>query len=101
MRKSLLDIAAAVRDVPYPRPLPDTIQHLHCYVLDSGHCILAVPEVFLGKADNDYSDYEVPLPVKYVLEKGWKAIPNTDSISVRVPYDPIFGATVPGKYSEW
>ena len=101
MRKSLSDIACMVRDIPYPYPLPSAIQHLHCYLLDSGHCILAVPEEFLGKADKDYSDYEIGLPVKYVLDKGWKYIAGTDSISVSVKYDSVYGAIVPEEYSEF
>ena len=101
MRKSLQDIASMLRSTPYHSPLPDDIKHLHYYITDSGHCILAVPTVFLDKAASDPMDYEVPLPVRYVLEKGWKPIPGTDSISVDVVYDDIFGAMVPEEYDEW
>lgn len=90
MRKSLQDIAHMVKDVPYPKQLPDEISHLHCYISDSGHCILCIPKVFMPRISSGFSEYEVPLPVRYVLEKGWEPVEGTDAICVDVPYDNIF-----------
>lgn len=102
MRQSLQDIAAMVRDIPYPKPLPAELAHLHAYITDAGHCILSVPAVFANEAAaRGYELYEVPLPVRYVLAKGWKRIQGTDSILVEVPYSMDFGAMVPDGYDEF
>ena len=102
LRKSLLDTAHMVKDVPYKKPLPIALIPLHAYVIDTGHCIMSVPEVFLEQAIQKGCElYEVPLPVRYVLEKGWKAIDGTDAICVDVPYDKNFGAMVPDGYEEF
>lgn len=101
MRKSLQDIAHIVKPIQYPSPLPAEIAHLHCYVMDSGHCILAIPECLLAEAKDEPELYEVPLPVKYVIEMGWRALPGTDCITVDVPYDEFFGAKVPEGFEEW
>lgn len=102
MRKSLQDIAFMVREKPYPVPLPKEIAHLHCWVTDSGHCILCIPEAFRDRVTTDnYSDYEVPLPVRYVLGTGWSTLPGTDAVLVPVPYDRNLGALVPSGYEEF
>lgn len=101
MRESIKDIASMVRPIPYPAKLPDGIEHLHCYLVDSGHCILAVPEVFLAEIGDNPMRYEVALPAKYVIETGWRPIAGTDSISVPVEYNDMFGAIVPDGYEEW
>lgn len=91
MRKSLADIQHMVRNIPYPHPLPDDIAHLHTYVIDQGHCILSVPQVFLMEAQGAGMDmYELPLPVRYVLQKGYWI--KDGYCIVDVPYDPTFGA---------
>ena len=102
LRKSLQDISFMVRDVSYPHPLPIALIPLHAYVTDTGHSIMAVPECFAKDALRDGCElYEIPLPVRYVLEQGWKPIPGTDSISVSVPYDENMGAMVPDGYEEF
>ena len=102
MRKSLEDIAFMVRDIPYPKALPQAIAHLHAYIADAGHCVLAVPRALLPEAlRGDVTMYELPLPVKYVLAMGWEAIDGTDSIAVDVSYDPMLGASVPDGYEEF
>lgn len=101
MRDSLKDIAFMLKNIPYPKELPDDISHLHCYVSDGGHSILAVPQPLMDEAKGRYTLYEVPLPVKYVLEKGWQHIDDTDCIAVDVPYNNTFGAEVPDGYEEF
>jgi len=101
MRKSLQDISFMVRDIPYPGPLPMELVPLHCYVTDVGHSILAVPECLLASIQGDPMMYEVPLPAKFVIQNGWRAIPGTDSISVDVEYDDMLGAVVPDGYDEF
>ena len=101
-RKSLRGISHMLRDIPYKKPLPVPLIHLHVYVADAGHCLMAVPAVFVSDAVREgCENYEVPLPVRYVLEKGWKPIAGTDAIAVSVPYDNTFGAEVPEGYEEY
>jgi hypothetical protein len=45
------------------------------------------------------SDYEVPVPVKYVLENGYKV--HEDCIEVEAPYSSTFGLVVDDSYTEW
>ncbi len=101
-RKSMEDIRHMIRDIPYPAKLPAEIAHLHYYVLDAGHSIVCVPRTFLPfiTAYNT-ADFEVPIPVKYVLEKGWEKIPGTDSVSVDVPYNDMLGVVLPDGYDEF
>ena len=87
-----------VRDVPYPGEIPQALAHLHAWLEDSGHSIMAVPKVFLDKARKEGCWlYEVPLPVRYVLAAGWEPIEGTDGIAVDVPYDSMMGAMVPDR----
>lgn len=101
MRKSLQDIAFMVRDIPYPGTIPEELAHLHCYISDSGHCILAIPEPLIAEMIEEPYMYEVAMPVKYVLKAGWRPLYGTDSIVVPVGYDPAIGALVPAGYDEF
>ena len=100
LRRSLQDIAFMVREKPYPGAIPAEIRHLHCYLLDAGHSILAVPKPLMDEAREDPVMYETPLPVKFVLAKGWEEIPGTDCICVDVPYDSNLGVMVPPEFQE-
>ena len=99
VRKSLQDIAAMVDKRPCLQlRIPPELQPYHYYTLDGGHCIVCVPVCFLGEARaRGMDDYEVPVPAKYVLEKGYRI--EGGYIIVDVPYDSTFGVTVPDKYS--
>ena len=102
MRESMKDIAFMVKNVAYPGAIPEEVAHLHYYVSDSGHCLVCVPKVFEEEAiERGVARYEVPLPVKYVLEKGYRFIPGTDAIVVDVKYDDDFWAMVPDGYDEF
>ncbi len=102
LRDSLKDIPHMVRDISYPAPLPMALVPLHAYVTDTGHSIMAVPEAFVKDALRDGCKwYEIPMPVRYVLETGWKPIPGTDAVSVPVPYDENMGALIPDGYEEY
>ena len=101
MRKSLQGIENMVRPIPYHGTLPDEIKHLHYYISDSGHCIMAIPRSLVPEITDEPMEYEAALPVKYVLEKGWEKLPSTDCIVVDVEYDDMIGAVVPESYEEW
>ena len=91
-----------VREVAYPGEMPEELKHLHYYVADTGHAIMAVPKCFEGAAKaGKYWEYEVPLPVKYVIEKGWEKIDGTDAVTVDVEYDDMLGVMVPDGSDEF
>ncbi len=100
MRKSLEDIKHMVRDIPYPAPLPADITNHQVYLIDSGHSIMCVlAQHWNSEAKVTPDDYEVPVPVKYVLERGYRK--HGDYIIVDAPYDRTFGLDVPDEYSEF
>lgn len=100
MRKSLEGIKHMVKIVSYPSEIPEDINSHHVYLLDAGHSILCVLTMHLREAmKGDLNNYEVPVPVKYVLEKGY--LINGDYIIVNVPYDPALGLDVPDEYYEY
>lgn len=67
---------------------------------DTGHVLMAIPEVLLNEAleNGDLDLYEVPIPVKYVLEKGYRIFKN--HLLVEAEYDMTFGVMIPEKYVE-
>lgn len=53
----------------------------------------------MAEAEGDDLDlYEVPVPVLYILEKGYRVYKN--HIICDAPYDPIFGLDVDNKWIE-
>lgn len=67
---------------------------------DVGHVLMAIPEVLLTEAleNGDLDQFEVPIPVKYVLEKGYRIY--KDHLFVEIAYDKMFGVMLPEKYVE-
>ena len=99
LRKSLRDVAAMVDlNKEYPG-LPKKLEPFSVYILDSGFCIMSIPEMFREPAKDDPDAYEVGVPTKYVLthpysiEKGY--------VLIDVPYDEKFGISVDGAYWEY
>ena len=99
MRKSLQDIAHMAQKRPYPGVIPDELKPYHYYLLDCGHSIMSVLELHLAEAEGNMDDYEVPVPVKYVLEKGYRFVDGY--IIIKAEYDPEYGLTVDDKYCEY
>jgi hypothetical protein len=100
MRKSLQNIAHMVQKRSYPGTLPKELEFYHYYILDSGHSIMCVLEVHLAEAIKIGMDgYEVPVPVKYVLEKGYRIVDGY--VIVDAEYDDVLGLVVDEKYSEF
>ena len=46
MGDGLKDAAHMMQDIPYPNPLPKEIEGFHAYLIDSGHGILCISDVF-------------------------------------------------------
>ncbi len=100
MRKSLQDIPHMVRKRPYPGQLPDELKPYHYYLLDCGHSIMCILETHLEEAQKaGMDDYEVPVPVKYVLEKGYRFAGGY--VVVEAEYDSEIGLMVDDKYTEF
>ena len=98
--RSLCDIKDFVKKDHY-EGLPKELRRFNWYVPDSGHCILVIPEQFLESVDKttDLDCYEVLVPCRYVLEKGYRLYRG--HVICNVPYDSRFGVCVDEKYSEY
>ena len=101
LRKSLDGILHMILDKPYPKPLPELLVEYHVYVVDSGHCICAIPKPLFGAALSSGEPwmYEVPIPARYVLHTGWER--HGEYLVVDVPYDDIFGVEVDERQHEY
>ena len=100
MRKSLQDIAHMVQKRPYPGRLPEELQPYHYYLLDAGHSIMCVLETHLEEArKTSMDDYEVPVPIKYVLEKGYRFVDQY--VVVSAEYSSETGLMVDDEYTEY
>ena len=80
--------------------LPKELRKFNYRILDSGRCLTIVPKCLLGKAikDGNWSLYEVPCPVSYVLEKGCYI--DNGFLICDVPYDDM-GLSVPDEYYDY
>jgi hypothetical protein len=100
MRKSLNDIKHMIKEIQYKGVLPDELRPYHTYLVDSGHSIMCVLECHLENAKNSsMDDYELPVPVKYVIENGYRIIDQY--VIVHAEYDQFIGLTVDDKYTEY
>lgn len=85
---------------PYHSELPKELAPYHVWVPDCGHSIMCVLTQFIDEAKvGKISDYQLPVPVKYVLQKGYTVHPNC--IEVNVPYNKELGLYIEGDYEEW
>lgn len=101
IRKSLVDILPMVSKRPcISLDIPTELEPLHFYISDSGHCIMAIPEQFLKDAQTgSMSDYEIPIPARYVIEKGYEIIDGFAVVDV--PYDDNLGVIIDESYTDW
>lgn len=102
MRKSLEDLPKSmVRKVDDYPGLPAELKELCYWLPDSGYNIMAIPESVLKEhfGDMDLWRHECPMPVKYVLEKGYKWFEGY--LVVDAPYSHDFGLIVDDKYTEF
>ena len=99
MRKSQTGLYGVRKD-NYPN-LPEELRIFNYYYLDSGHSIVAIPECLLERAEKsgDMEMYEVPFPVKYVLEKGYRLYKGF--VVCDAPYSWDFGLMIPEGYDEF
>lgn len=100
MRRSLEDVKHMVKDKKYPG-IPEELKEFNYYLVDAGHSIMAIPEALFEDAvqDGDLDMYECAVPVKYVLEKGYKMYEG--HVIVETGYDKMLGVDIDGKYYEY
>lgn len=96
LRKSMVAISNLVQERSY-NDLPSELEPYHYYISDSGHSIMAVLEQDWGTGTP--LDYELPVPVKYVIEKGWRI--QKGFVIVKASYDSIFGFDIDDTYYEF
>jgi hypothetical protein len=100
LRKSLEDVKHMVKEKRYPGIMPDELLNYHYYISDAGHSIMCIPECLLEEAKKgDMNLYEVPIPVKYVLERGYRK--EGDFIIIDAEYRLPYGLIVDDKYYEY
>lgn len=99
MRNSLKDLIGVRKD-SY-KNLPQELKEFNYYIPDSGHVVMVIPLILYDEAEKSgcLDDYEVGIPCKYVLEKGYKIF--NGHVLCEVPYDSTFGAVVDEKYNEY
>jgi len=98
-RKSLKGIEnMVVPNKSYPN-MPIELQPFHYYFKDSGHVIMCVPNQFKNQANGNFDDYEVGVPVKYVLSHTYKI--ENGYIFIDVLYNKDLGIVVDEKYDEF
>lgn len=100
LRKSMKDIKHMVSKRTYSKGFPAELQPYFYYISDSGHCIMCVLECHLEEAQqSSMDDYELPIPIRYVLEKGYRLIDVY--VVVDAPYDSAIGLDIDEKYYEF
>lgn len=89
-----------VRKDNYPG-LPEALEEYNYWIADAGRCIMAIPTALMEEAhaNGDLDMFEVPMPVKYVLAKGWTIAYG--HVIVEAEYDNTLGLIVPEGYEEW
>lgn len=99
MRKSLVGLLGVAKD--NYKGLPEELKEFNYYIPDGGNSIMVIPESFRSQAyaSGRLDAYEVGIPVKYVLEKGYTV--ENGYVFCDVPYDNKVGAIVDEKYEEW
>jgi len=86
-------------DMEYLDNIPSELIPHYYYFRDIGHSILCVLKTHLDIAKGKMDDYEVPIPVKYVLEKGYEI--QGDHVIVDAEYDSDLGVIIDESYSEY
>ncbi|WP_031539338.1 hypothetical protein [Bacillus sp. MB2021] len=84
----------------YHSQLPKELDYYYVWLPDCGHSIMCVLSQHIDDArKGEITDYMLPIPVKYVLEKGY--IVHPDCIEVKAQYVLPMGLYIDGDYEEW
>ena len=79
--------------------IPKEIRFAYTYNSETGHSILAIPSCLANESKGRETDYLIPMPLRYVLEKGY--VLRDGYLYVDVKYDPVFGADIPEEYFDY
>lgn len=77
LRRSVYDLQVITLDNDYPEgQMPDELKPFHAYFAREGHVLMIIPQNYLDIAieEEDLDAYEIAIPVKFVLEKGYKFV---------------------------
>jgi len=99
MRESLRGLSGIRKD-DYSG-LPDELREFNYWVPDCGRNIMAIPECLIDDAlkSGNMMNFEVPMAVKYVLEKGYRFV--SGHVVVEAIYELPLGLQIPDGYEEW
>lgn len=78
------------------RETPEELVPYAAFIPDSGYCVFVIPEVLSGKRETIPFGTSVPIPVKYVIKKGYRI--ENERVYCDVPYDDMIGADIPEEY---
>lgn len=95
---SVTSLASKERVNRYPG-LNSELYKWYEYLPDAGHCINVVPLCFQRVATGNEKDYQVPVPVKYVLKTGYTVV--NGYVFCEVQYDESLGAIIPEEFEEF
>ena len=105
VRKSVFDMQVITLDTPYLGGLPPELEKFHYYFSHEGRVLMVIPRNYLKIAleSGDLDDYEIQIPVKYVLEKGYEFVEgHLDYIVGNFDYDDeLQKVDVPAEYYEY
>ena len=106
LRRSVYDLQVITLDDEYPEgKMPDELKPFHFYFAREGHVLMVIPRNYLQIAldENDLDAYEIAIPVKFVLEKGYKHVEgHEDYIVGNFGYiEEIQKVEVPTEYYEY
>ncbi len=106
MRRSVFDLQVMLLDDEYPEgQMPEELKPFHFNFAREGHVLMVIPQNYLDEAiaEEDLDAYEIAIPVKFVLEKGYKFVDGDDDHIVGFfDYDPeIERVEVPTEYYEY
>ena len=105
IRRSVYDLQGVTLDVPYPGEMPEELEKFRFCFAREGHVIMIIPQNYLDEAirENDLDAYEIAIPVKFVLEKGYQHVEgHEDYIVGNFDYiEELQKVEVPTEYYEY
>lgn len=67
MRASLKGKEDQIIEEKKYRGLPLDLRPYYVYLKELGHCVLCVPQMYWRRGIRDFTEYEVPIPINFVM----------------------------------
>lgn len=101
MRNSVKELGNMINhNISYEKDLPEELRPFYAYVLSTGHSLMCIIKVHEEMAlASKIEDYEIPVPVKYVLEHPYTL--KNEYIVIEATYNPNYGLDVNEEYYEY